>query len=87
MSSPAWILFLADGESQESPSKELGAHRAASKAGQTACWVRLSPSEESSGQAVCSFPPSPHTTGSCNLSHSYLKKCDLLPDGVEEKSN
>lgn len=25
MSSPAWIPFLADGESQESPSKELGA--------------------------------------------------------------
>lgn len=87
MSIPAWILSLADGESQESPSKKLGAPRAASKAGQAARWVRLSPSEGSSGQAVCSSPPSLHTTGSCNLSHSYLKKCDLLPDGVEEKSN
>ena len=85
MITPAPIPSLADGESQKSLSKELEAPMAASKAGQAARSAWVPPAQGTPGQAVCSFPSSLRTAGGCNLSHSYLEKRDLLPDGVEEK--
>lgn len=80
MITPAPIPPLADGESHKSFSKEQGAPRLQGSAGQVA--HLRTPS-----QALCSFSPSLWTAGSCDLSHSYLEKCDLLPDGVEEKKS
>lgn len=84
MITPAQISPLVDGESQKSL-KELGAPRAASKAGWPPYSARVA--RGTPGQPVCSFPSSPLTVGSCNLNHGYLEKCDLLQDGVEGKSS
>lgn len=81
------IPSLPDGESQKSLGREAGSPQGCSEAGQAASSARVPLAQETPGQAACCFPPSPRTAGGCNLSHSYLEKCDLLPDGVEEKKS
>lgn len=78
MITPALIPSLADGESQKSLEKSW--EPPALQQGRGGCSAQVSPAQGTPGCPLLSSIPA-----HCNLSHSYLEKCDLLPDGAEEE--